>query len=105
MVRGYVRANLGDAHRRAKTRRYLAAQLDPSNNRSTLEAVEGLRRFDHPTLLLWAKEDPHFGPQWAERLARDLPNARLELLSSGHLLMEEQPEQYAKMVSDFVGQA
>ena len=53
LVTGYVRANLSDPHKRAKTARFLAGQLDPNNSRCTLDAVDGLRRFDHPTMLLW----------------------------------------------------
>ncbi len=70
LVDGYLRANLSDAHRRAKTARFLAGQLDPANNRWTTDILDGLRRFDQPTLLLWAADDPHFGPRWAERPAR-----------------------------------
>jgi pimeloyl-ACP methyl ester carboxylesterase len=100
----YIRANLGDRRRRAKTRRFLAGQLDPANNRVTLELLDGLRRFDHPTLLLWGAEDPHFGPEWAERLAHDMrAETRLELLPhTGHLVMEEQPQRVATLIREFL---
>ncbi len=104
LLDGYIRANLSDRHRRAKTRRFLAGQFDPENNRTTTELLEDLRRFDHPTLLVWARDDPHFGPTWGERLRRDIPGAvRLELLpETGHLLMEERPERFALFVGDFL---
>ncbi|HLV97531.1 MAG TPA: alpha/beta hydrolase [Ktedonobacterales bacterium] len=104
LIKGYVRANTSDAHRRAKTARFLAGQFDPANNRCTLEALEGLRRFDHPTLLLWGADDPHFGPAWAERLRLDIPGVtRLELLpNTGHLLMEERPETFATHLLTFL---
>jgi pimeloyl-ACP methyl ester carboxylesterase len=104
LLAGYVRANLGDAHRRAKTRRFLAGQIDPKNNRATLDVLPGLRRFDRPTLIVWASDDPHFGPEWAERLRRDIPGVeRLELLAdTGHLLMEERPRELAGLVLDFL---
>jgi pimeloyl-ACP methyl ester carboxylesterase len=100
----YIRTNLGDRRRRAKTRRFLAGQLDPANNRVTLELLDGLRRFDHPTLLLWGAEDPHFGPEWAERLAHDMrAETRLELLPhTGHLVMEEQPQRVATLIREFL---
>lgn len=103
-IEALVRANLGDQHRRAKTKRFLAGQFDSGNNRVTMDVLSGLRRFDHPTLLIWAQDDAHFGPEWGERLRRDIPGAeRLELLpSTGHLLMEERPEQFAKLVRDFL---
>jgi pimeloyl-ACP methyl ester carboxylesterase len=104
LLTGYVRANLGDAHRRWKTRRFLGGQLDPRNNLSTVDAVPGLRRFDHPTLLIWAKDDPHFGPAWAEKLRSDIPGAqRLELLvDTGHLLMEERPRELSGFILEFL---
>jgi pimeloyl-ACP methyl ester carboxylesterase len=103
---GYVRANLADRHRRAKTRRFLAGQLDPANQQCTASAVPGLRRFTHPTLIIWGGDDPHFGPQWAERLHADIPGTvRVELLpATGHLLMEEHPEQLAALIAGFLTQ-
>ena len=99
-----ARANLSDRRRRRKTKRFLAEQFDPRNNRITLDVLEGLRRFDHPTLLIWAENDAHFGPEWGERLRREIPGAkRLKLLpATGHLLMEERPEEFAALVRDFL---
>jgi pimeloyl-ACP methyl ester carboxylesterase len=103
LVAGYVRANLSDPHKRAKTARFLAGQLDPNNNRCTLDAVDGLRRFDHPTMLLWGAEDAHFGREWAERLASDIPGvSRKELLPTGHLLMEENPVRVSELLAEFL---
>ena len=106
LLDGYIRANLGDRHRRAKTRRFLACQLDPANNRVTVDLLDGLRRFDHPTLLVWAEDDPHFGPEWGRRLRQDVGGpARLELLpETGHLLMEERPERFAALVGGFLSE-
>jgi pimeloyl-ACP methyl ester carboxylesterase len=69
-----------------------------------MDLLDGLRRFDRPTLLVWAKDDPHFGPEWGERLRRDIPGAvRLELLpDTGHLLMEERPERFAAHIGEFL---
>jgi pimeloyl-ACP methyl ester carboxylesterase len=104
LLDGYIAANFANRHRRAKTKRFLAGQLDPDHNRITLELLDGLRRFDHPTLLIWATEDPHFGPQWGERLLHDIPGAtRLERLhDTGHLLMEERPDTIAALIRDFL---
>jgi pimeloyl-ACP methyl ester carboxylesterase len=104
LLDGYIAANFANRHRRAKTKRFLAGQLDADHNRITLELLDGLRRFDHPTLLIWATEDPHFGPQWGERLLRDIPGAiRLERLhDTGHLLMEERPDTIAALIHDFL---
>lgn len=104
LIDGYIRANASDRHRQAKTARFLAGQLDPTNNRWTGDIVDGLRNFDHPTLLLWAADDPHFGPPWAERLRDDIPGVvDLELLSdTGHLLMEECPDDVADRIARFL---
>jgi pimeloyl-ACP methyl ester carboxylesterase len=104
LIIGYIRATASDAHRRAKTARFLAGQLDPANNACTMDALEGLRRFDHPTLLLWGADDPHFGPEWAERLHQDIPGVvRVEILAdTGHLLMEEHPDEVAAQIRDFL---
>ena len=106
LLNGYIRANMSDRHRRAKSKRFLAGQSDPANNRVTFDLLDGLRRFDHPTLLVWAAEDPHFGPKWGERLLHDIPGAvRLELLpETGHLLMEERPERFAALVDQFLAE-
>lgn len=104
LVDGYCRANLGDAHRRAKTARFLAGQVDPANNAWTGAIVDDLRRFDKPTLLLWGAADPHFGPRWAERLAGDIPGVvGVELMAdTGHLLMEERPAEVASRILEFL---
>jgi pimeloyl-ACP methyl ester carboxylesterase len=106
-VQETIAANLADARRRAKTKRFLAGQLDPDHNRVTLDLVDGLRQFDHPTLLLWAVNDAHFGPVWAERLRSDLPGpVEVRLLDdTGHLLMEERPGAYAALVGEFLSAA
>lgn len=104
LARGYVRANLSDPHKRAKTRRFLAGQVDPTNNRATLDALDSLRAFDRPTLLLWGADDPHFGTQWAHCLAEDIPGVeRVEVLAGvGHLVMEDQPERVAEILIEFL---
>lgn len=104
LVRGLAAANLADRRRRAKTRRFLAGQLDPANNHATAGAMAGLRRFDHPTLIVWGRDDPHFGPEWAQRLHDDIPGAvRVEMLAdTGHLLMEERPRELAALLIDFL---
>lgn len=104
LVAGYVRANLSDTHKRAKTARFLAGQVDPANNNWTSAILDDLRRFDHSTLLLWGEDDPHFGPQWAKRLRDDIPGVvDLTILAdAGHLLMEERPEDVAQHILEFL---
>ncbi len=104
LVDGFVTANLGNEHRRAKTRRFLAGQLEKQNNRCTIGLLEALREFKQPTMIVWGEADPHFGPEWGRRLYEEIPGAvRLELLpNTGHLLMEERPERFAALVREFL---
>lgn len=104
LVDGYIAANLATAHRRAKTRRFLTAQLDPANQWHTTKAIDGLKRFQAPTLVLWGERDVHFPPQWGERLYADIPGAEqlVILPGAGHLLMEEQPERVAHILTEFL---
>lgn len=106
LLDGYIRANLGNRHCRKKTKRFLVFQFDPENNRTTQELLDGLRRFDHPTLLLWGKDDVHFGVEWGQRLLEDIPGAvRLDLIeNAGHLVMEEQPGFFAKHILNFLSE-
>lgn len=104
LIDGYIRANAGDARRRARLRRYLRFQLDPANNRATLDVIDGLRRFDHPTLLLWGEDDPHFGTEWAERLQQDIPGAApvVRIPGAGHLAMEDRPRDFTEALGRFL---
>jgi pimeloyl-ACP methyl ester carboxylesterase len=104
LVDGYIAANLATGHKRAKTRRFLAIQLDPINQAHTHDLADALRSIDAPTLILWGERDVHFPPMWARRLAADIPGTtRVEILpATGHLLMEEQPEQTANLIREFL---
>jgi pimeloyl-ACP methyl ester carboxylesterase len=73
LLDGYIRTNFSDRHRRTKTKRFLAGQFDPKNNLVTTDLLDNLRRFDHPTLLVWAKDDPHIGPEWGSSSAGTYP--------------------------------
>src|SRR5215207_8781848 len=104
VIRGLLRPNIATPTRWKRLRRFLAWQLDRDHNLETMRAVEGLRRFDHPTLLLWGQHDTNFGPTVAERLAHDIPGVvRIEwLTNSAHLPMLEEPEQYASAIERFL---
>lgn len=104
LVDGLIRANLATAHRRAKTQRFLAAQLDAANQRHTQDAIGALQQFTTPTLIVWGGQDVHFPPTWAERLHRDIPGAsQIEILpDTGHLLMEERPHRVAELLTAFL---
>lgn len=103
VLAAYTRAHLSTPARRQRLIRFFRYQLDPENNAATMEAVEGMRRFDRPTLLLWGKLDTNFGPAIAERLAADIPGAVgvQWMEQSAHMPMQEEPEAYANALLDF----
>ena len=99
----FLRPHLASPARWQRLRRFFRYQLDPHNNRQTLEAVTGLRRFRQPTLILWGRQDVHFGPPIAHRLANDIPGVRAVrfLEHSAHLPMLEEPQAYAGNLMEF----
>jgi pimeloyl-ACP methyl ester carboxylesterase len=73
------------------------------SSRDTLDAAERLRRFDRPTLIAWAPEDRFFKLRYAERLAAEIPDARLETIEdSSTFVSEDQPERVAELLEAFV---
>ena len=50
------------------------------------------RAHQPPTLITWGKGDEIFGPGGAEAYKRDLPNAEVHLLDTGHFALEEDLE-------------
>jgi pimeloyl-ACP methyl ester carboxylesterase len=63
-----------------------------------------LPRVTNPTLVVWGREDRIVPVVCGEQYRRLLPNATLKVLEGcGHLPPIEQPDVYAKLVSDFLG--
>lgn len=46
------------------------------------------RKAQPPLLAIWGKNDPFFLPAGAEAYRRDIPNARVEFLETGHFALE-----------------
>jgi pimeloyl-ACP methyl ester carboxylesterase len=68
----------------------------------TFDAAEKLSRQERPTLLAWAREDRFFKPEFAERLAAEIPGARLEWIEDSYTFVpEDQPERLAELVGAF----
>jgi pimeloyl-ACP methyl ester carboxylesterase len=69
----------------------------------TLAAARKFSSFHRPVLLAWAKNDRFFKLESAQRLARDFPNARLEVIDDARtFLPEDQPEKLADLIAAFV---
>jgi pimeloyl-ACP methyl ester carboxylesterase len=72
-----------------------------ANGSYTMEAIEKLRSFDRPVLIAWSRDDKFFHA--GERLASDIPGARLEWIDNARTFsMEDQPERLAELVAGFV---
>ena len=101
----FVRQHISSARRWARLRRFLRWQLDRDHNQETVRAVDALRAFSKPTLLLWGAEDRNFGLDIARRLEEDIPGVvRLEVVEgSAHLPMLEQPGSYGTALLRFLG--
>lgn len=58
-----------------------------------------------PALVIWGRADQIVPPQDGERLARDLPDARLEWIeAAGHVPHIERPDVAAGLITAFLGQ-
>ena len=86
-------------------RRDLRRLLNGLHPRYTLDAAARLPGFDRPALIAWSAEDRFFPPAHGERLARILPDARLEPIEGARTFSaEDRPERLAELVGSFAGQ-
>ena len=77
--------------------------LNGLDARYTLDAAARLSRFDRPVLIAWSAEDRFFPPAHAERLARILPDARVEPIEGARTFSaEDRPERLAELIGSFV---
>ncbi len=84
-----------------------AAQLELFYNyRANLERYpqwhEYLRTHQPPTLVVWGKNDPFFGPEGANAFQRDLKNVEVHLLDTGHFALDEEGEAIANHIRRFI---
>jgi pimeloyl-ACP methyl ester carboxylesterase len=63
--------------------------LDYASNVKLYPAFQHyFRKATPPLLAIWGKNDPFFIPAGAEAFRRDIPNARVEFLDTGHFATE-----------------
>jgi pimeloyl-ACP methyl ester carboxylesterase len=73
------------------------------NKRHTLEAAEKLRGSDLALLLAWAPGDRFFPISYAERLAGEMPNARIARIPDAKTFVPlDQPARLAEEIATFV---
>lgn len=72
-----------------------------------LDGYPGFQRYFRerkpPTLIVWGQNDEIFGPAGARAFLRDLPDAELHLLDTGHFALEEELDFIAERIRDFLG--
>ena len=78
----------------------MARQIIPNDMDAVVARYPEIRV---PTLLIWGREDRIVPLGFGERLERDLPDARLEILEDcGHIPPEEKPEESLKLLRSFL---
>jgi pimeloyl-ACP methyl ester carboxylesterase len=88
---------------RGEIRRDLRRVLAGLDSRHTLDAAARLTSFRRPALIAWSRDDRFFPAGHAERLARVLPNARLEWVEGARTFSpEDRPERLAELIGSFV---
>lgn len=88
--------------RDAGVRRDVGKVLRGITPKETMRAIGVLRRFDRPALIIWGRADRFFKPDFAQRLAGDIPGARLEWLEDAHTFTPlDAPERLASLIAEF----
>jgi pimeloyl-ACP methyl ester carboxylesterase len=86
----------------AGVERDLKCVIKGVHTRYTNEAADRLGEFDRPALIAWSRDDRFFKPTHAQRLAQELPNARLEWIENARSLSpEDQPGRLAELIAAF----
>jgi pimeloyl-ACP methyl ester carboxylesterase len=87
-----IRANLAE----------LRALMSPRGFRTSMRFTSGdLRRLTMPALMIWGDRDPVVPLAQARAAAAEIPHARLEVLSAGHVPQLGHPDQVAASLEHF----
>jgi len=62
---------------------------------------EYFRKSKPPLLAIWGKNDPFFIPAGADAYRKDLPNAQVQFLDTGHFALETHVGEIAAAIEDF----
>jgi pimeloyl-ACP methyl ester carboxylesterase len=63
---------------------------------------EYFRKAKPPLLAIWGKNDPFFVPAGAEAFRKDLPNAQVRFLDTGHFAIETHAQEIAAAMKEFL---
>jgi pimeloyl-ACP methyl ester carboxylesterase len=82
----------------------LDLMLDYASNIELYPAFHEYFRASRPPLLaVWGSNDPFFIPPGAEAFKRDIPEADVRFLPTGHFALETHVEEIAHAIIDFLG--
>jgi pimeloyl-ACP methyl ester carboxylesterase len=102
LIRSWVEPSLSNRD----VRRDLRKLMTGMRSRYTLEAAQRLRSSELPVLLTWAPGDRYFPLKYAERLAGEVPDARIvQIADSGTFVPIDQPQRLADEIAGFVSAA
>jgi pimeloyl-ACP methyl ester carboxylesterase len=88
-----ILAQPGNADRQVKLK------LDYKRNLERYPLVQALFRERRPQLLaIWGRNDPFFVPPGAEAFRRDIPDARVRFLDTGHFALETNGDDIAREI-------
>lgn len=77
--------------------------LDYASNVKLYPKFQEYFRTERPPLLaIWGKNDPFFIPAGAEAFQRDLPNAQIQFLDTGHFAIETHAVEIARGIREFL---
>jgi pimeloyl-ACP methyl ester carboxylesterase len=68
----------------------------------TRATIARVTRVTAPTLVVWGREDRQQPVASANRLARELQSAKLEIMDAGHSPHEEHPDAFVALVTQFL---
>jgi pimeloyl-ACP methyl ester carboxylesterase len=63
---------------------------------------EYFRKSKPPLLAIWGENDPFFIPAGAEAFCRDIPNAQVQFLNTGHFAIETHSVEIAAAIKEFL---
>ncbi len=91
-------------HRPEATEIQLDLVLDYRTNVALYPDFQAYFRTHRPPLLaVWGRHDPFFIPPGAEAYRRDLPDAEIHFLDTGHFALETHCTEIASLMRDFLG--
>ena len=77
--------------------------LDYANNVKLYPAFhEYFRKWKPPLLAIWGKNDPYFIPAGAQAFQRDIPDATVQFLDTGHFALETHVAEIAAAMREFL---